>query len=263
MATYSGKTAFVTGGGTGLGREFALQLAGGGATVALAARNAERLEAVAAEIRTAGGRALVVPLDIRDADAVEAAIERVVDETGSVDVLINNAAGNFLVNAEDLTPNGFDAVVRIVLHGSAYLSLAAGGRMLAQGAGKILNVVATYAWTGGPGTAHSAAAKAGVIAFTKTLAVEWGDRNVQINALAPGFVDTEQSREALWPTQEGRDRLISRIPAGRFGSPEEVVRAGLFLCGPDSDYITGATLVVDGGEWLNEGAFVVPTGGRA
>lgn len=121
-----------------------------------------------------------------------------VEEAGRLDILINNAAGNFLVRAEELTPNGFDAVVGIVLHGSAYCSMAAGRHMLHHGSGKILSTVASYAWVGGPYTVHSAAAKAGVIAMTKTLAVEWGPGNVQVNALCPGFVDTEQSREVLW-----------------------------------------------------------------
>ncbi len=191
---FSGKAAFVTGAGTGLGRGFALRLAEQGATVALTARRTDRLEAVAAEITAFGGRAMVVPLDIRDAAAVAEAIDSVVKRAGRLDILINNAAGNFLVRAEELTPNGFDAVVGIVLHGSAYCSTAAGRHMLLQGSGKSLSTVASYAWVGGPHTVHSAAAKAGVIAMTETLAVEWGPGNVQINALCPRFVDTEQSR---------------------------------------------------------------------
>lgn len=262
-ARFAGKVAFVTGAGTGLGRGFSLRLAEQGATVALVGRRAERLQAVAQEIEERGGRALTVPLDIRDSAAVGQAIDGVVEETGRLDVLVNNAAGNFLVKAEELTPNGFDAVVGIVLHGSAYCSLAAGRHMLRQGSGKILSTVASYAWMGGPYTVHSAAAKAGVIAMTKSLAVEWGPRNVQVNALCPGFVDTEQSREVLWPTQDGVDRLLRRIPAGRFGSIEEVVDAGLYLCSNDADYITGETLTIDGGEWLNSGAFLPPAGREA
>lgn len=254
--TFVDKTAVVTGGGTGLGRGFALRMAREGATVALVGRRADRLETVAEEVRGEGGRAIVLPLDIRDPDAVAAGFRDVVEETGRLDVLVNNAAGNFLVRAEELTPNGFEAVVRIVLHGSAFCALEAGRHMLEQGGGKILSIVASYAWVGGPLTVHSATAKAGVIAMTKTLAVEWGSRNVQVNALCPGFVDTEQSREVLWPTSDGQQRLIDRIPAGRFGSVEEVVDAGLFLCTPAADYITGETLVIDGGEWLNKGAFV-------
>lgn len=256
--SFTGRTALVTGAGTGLGRGFALRLAGLGATVVLSARRAERLEAVAEEIRGRGGRALACPMDIRDAQAVEDTMQRIVDQTGRIDILINNAAGNFICRAEKLTPNGWNAVVGIVLNGSAYCTLAAGRRMLKQGGGRILSITASYAWVGGPGTVHSAAAKAAIIAMSKTLAVEWGGRNVQVNCLCPGFVDTEQSREVLWPTAAGRKRISDRIPAGRFGTIEETVEAGVFLCSDAAQYVNGEVLTIDGGEWLNKGAFVLP-----
>lgn len=257
LGSMKGMTAMITGGGTGLGRGFAQRFAEAGATVALVARNSERLEAVAAEVRAQGGVALVHQADIRDALAVQKVVDAIVAETGRLDVLVNNAAGNFVARAEDVTPNGWNAVVGIVLNGSFYCARAAGRQMLKQGSGKILSVVASYAWVGGPGTVHSAAAKAGVIAMTKTLAVEWGPRNLQVNCLCPGFVDTEQSRQALWPTEAARAKLVSRIPAGRFGSIEEVVEAGFYLCSPAADYINGEVLTIDGGEWLNKGAFVL------
>jgi len=256
--SFAGKTALVTGAGTGLGRGFALRLAELGATIALSARRGDRLEAVAEDIRAAGGRAITCPMDIREPKAVEATVARIVDETGRIDILINNAAGNFICRAEKLTPNGWNAVVGTVLNGAAYCSLAAGRRMLEQGSGKILSITASYAWVGGPGTAHSAAAKAGVIAMSKTLAVEWGGRNVQVNCLCPGFVDTEQSHEVLWPTPEAQRRILDRIPAGRFGSLEETIEAGLFLCSSAADYVNGEVFTIDGGEWLNKGAFVLP-----
>ncbi|MCC5857472.1 MAG: SDR family oxidoreductase [Ectothiorhodospiraceae bacterium] len=259
--SFNGKTAMVTGAGTGLGRGFALRLAELGATVVLAARREDRLEAVAKEIRDAGGKALVVPLDIRDADAVEAAVARIVDETGRLDILINNAAGNFLARAEDITPNGWTAVVNIVLNGSFFCARAAGLRMLEQGGGKILNVTASYAWVGGPNTAHSASAKAGLITMAKTLAVEWGGRNVQVNCLCPGFIDTEQSREKLWPTEAARNHILERVPAGRFGTVEETVEAGLFLCSDAANYVNGEVFTIDGGEWLNKGALQAPEKG--
>lgn len=263
LGSIDGKTVMITGGGTGLGRCFALRFAEAGATVALVARNSERLEAVAAEIRGRGGVALVHQADIRDATAVQKVVDAIVAETGRLDILVNNAAGNFVARAEDVTPNGWNAVVGIVLNGSFYCARAAGRQMLKQGSGKILSIVASYAWVGGPGTVHSAAAKAGVVAMTKTLAVEWGPRNLQVNCLCPGFVDTEQSRQVLWPTEAARTKLISRIPAGRFGSLEEVVEAGFYLCSPAADYINGEVLTIDGGEWLNKGAFVMPeSGGR-
>lgn len=256
--SFGGKTAMVTGSGTGLGRVFALRLAEMGATVALVARRRERLEAVAEEIRAGGGKALTIPLDIRDPEAVEAGVDRIVRETGSIDILINNAAGNFVARAENITPNGWNAVINIVLNGSFYCASAAGRRMLKQRAGKILNITASYAWVGGPGTVHSASAKAGLIAMAKTLAVEWGGRNVQVNCLCPGFIDTEQSREKLWPTAEGREHILDRVPAHRFGTPEETVEAGLYLCSSAADYVNGEVFTIDGGEWLNKGALQLP-----
>lgn len=256
--SFKGKTVFITGAGTGLGRAFALRFAELGATVALAARQVERLEATADAIREQGGKTLVCPLDIRDPEAVEAVIDRVAATTGRFDVLVNNAAGNFICRAEKITPKGWNAVVNIVLNGSAYCALAAGRRMLASGGGKILSITASYAWVGGPGTLPSAAAKAGLIAMSKTLAVEWGGRNVQVNCLCPGFVDTEQSRAVLWPTPEGRQRIIARVPAGRFGTVEETVEAGVYLCSSAADYVNGEVFTIDGGEWLNKGALVLP-----
>lgn len=260
--TFSGATVLITGAGTGIGRGFALRAASLGATVALAGRRAPLLEEVASLIRARGGKALACPVDIRKPDDVELTVARIVEETGHLDVLINNAAGNFLVRAEDLSANGWNTVINIVLNGSAYCTLAAGKRMLQQGRGKILSISASYAWYGGPGTVHSAAAKAGVIAMSQTLAVEWGPRNVQVNCLCPGFVDTEQSRTALWPTEEGRRAILDTVPAGRFQTIEEVVEAGLFLCSPVADYINGEVLVADGAQWLNKGVFALPERGQ-
>jgi len=258
FGSVSGKTVLITGGGTGLGRGFALRFAAEGAHVALVARRADRLESVADEVRAAGGKASVYSLDIRHADLVNNAVAQIVDSTGRLDILINNAAGNFISRAENVSPNGWKAVTGIVLDGAFHCASAAGRAMMRIGqGGKILSIVASYAWVGGPGTVHSASAKAGVIALTKTLAVEWACHRIQVNALCPGFVDTEQSREVLWPTIEGRKRLLARIPAGRFGTIDEIVEAGLYLCSPMADYITGEVLTIDGGEWLNKGAFVL------
>jgi NAD(P)-dependent dehydrogenase (short-subunit alcohol dehydrogenase family) len=262
LGAFTGKTVLITGAGTGLGKGFALRAAELGATVALAGRRENLLQETARAIEAAGGRSLVCRLDIRKPDDVEACVERIVDETGAIDVLINNAAGNFLARAEDLTPNGWNTVINIVLNGTAYCTLAAGKRMVRQGRGKILNLSASFAWCGGPGTVHSAAAKAGVIAMSRTLAVEWGPKNVQINCLAPGFVDTEQSRTVLWPTEKGQKKILDTIPAGRFQTVEELVEVGLFLCSPAADYINGEVMVADGGQWLNKGVFVLPEPGK-
>ncbi len=259
--TLKDKVVLITGAGTGIGRGFALRAAALGARVALAGRRESLLDAVAGEIRAGGGEALVCPMDIREPDQVEAATDRVVETFGRIDVLINNAAGNFVARAEDMSPNGWNTVINIVLNGTAYCTMAAGKHMLAQRSGKILSISAAYAWYGGPGTAHSAAAKAGVIALTRTLAVEWGDRNVQINCLCPGFVDTDQSRTALWPSEEARQNILSTIPGKRFETVEETVEIGLFMCSPMADYINGEVLVADGGQWLNKGVFKLPDPG--
>ena len=259
--TLAQRTVAITGAGTGIGAGFARRASALGATVALIGRREELLQRTASDIAAHGGRAHVYPLDIRKPDAVQAAMDRIVADTGSLDVLINNAAGNFVVRAEDLTPNGWTTVINTVLNGTAYCTLAAGRHMLKQGRGKVLSISAAYAWYGGPGTVHSAAAKAGVIAMSQTLAVEWGPRNVQVNCLCPGFVDTEQSRTALWPTEEGRKTILQSIPAGRFETVEETVEIGLFLCSPMADYINGEVLVADGGQWLNKGVLVPPKPG--
>lgn len=260
--TFAGKTFYVTGAGTGLGQRFATRAAELGATVAVAGRRESLLQETADIIARAGARALVCKVDIRKPDEVQASIDSVVAQTGGIDVLINNAAGNFVARAEEISPNGWNAVINVVLNGTAYCTLAAGRHMLRQGRGKVLSISAAYAWYGGPGTAHSAAAKAGVIAMSQSLAVEWGPRNVQVNCLCPGFVDTEQSRTALWPTTEGQQRILSSVPAGRFGTIDETVEAGLFMCSPMADYINGEVLVIDGAQWLNKGVFVLPEPGQ-
>lgn len=256
--SFGGKVAMVTGAGTGLGRAFSLRLAEMGATVALVGRRPEPLEETAALIRGNGGKAIVLPLDIRDYAAVESGVDGIVRQEGRIDILVNNAAGNFIARAEDITANGWMAVVGIVLNGSFFCARAVARHMLPRRSGKIVNVTASYAWVGGPGTVHSASAKAGLIAMAKTLAVEWGGRNIQVNCLCPGFVDTEQSRDKLWPQEEGRQHLLSRIPAGRFGSIEETIEAGMYLCSDAANYVNGEVLTIDGAEWLNKGALLLP-----
>ena len=249
-----GRVALVTGGGTGLGRATALELGRLGARVAVAGRRREPLEEVAREL----GGGLAVQCDVRDPEAVAAAFDAVERELGPVTTLVNNAAGNFLVRAEDLSPNGWRAVLGIVLDGTFFCSRELGRRAIARGGrdgGAIVNVVATYAWTGGPGTVHSAAAKAGVLNLTRTLAVEWAPHGIRVNAIAPGPIDTPQTRERLWPTEEIRVAVLAKVPLRRFGREEEVAWACTYLVSDYADYVTGEVLTLDGGAWLEKGMF--------
>jgi hypothetical protein len=255
--TFDGQVAIVTGGGGGIGRAHALELARLGAAVAVAGRRPEPLEETVALIEQAGGRALARPTDVREPEQVDALVSATVDELGRIDVLVNNAAGNFVVRAEELSPNGWKAVVGIVLDGTFLCSRAVGRRMIEQGeGGAILSVIASYAWTGGPGTVHSAAAKAGVLALTRTLAVEWAGHGIRVNCICPGPTDTEGAGAALWPTEEDRNRVAATVPLGRLATPDEIAVWGAALCSPQASYITGENLTIDGGHWLEQESYL-------
>ena len=256
--TLQGQVAVITGGGTGLGRAMAFEFARLGARLVLASRSLEHLDPTAAELRRQGGEVLAVPTDVRDPAQVDRMVAQVKERFGGIDVLVNNAAGNFVCKAEDLSPNGWRAVVDIVLNGTFFCSRAVGREMIAQGrGGNILSVLATYAWTGGPGTVHSAAAKAGVLAMTRTLAVEWAPHKIRVNAITPGAVQTEGASGALWGNPEAARKLLEKIPAGRLGKPEEIARAASFLVSPFAEYINGENLTLDGGSWLGRGFLAV------
>lgn len=253
-AGFEGRAALVTGGGTGLGLEIARLLARGGAKVALASRSAAHLEEGAASLRAEGFEPFLVPCDVRDFRAVRRLVREVEGSFGPLRIVVNNAAGNFVRPAEALPEKAFANVVDIVLNGTFYVSRAAGNAMIAHGqSGAILNVVATYAWTGGPGTIHSACAKAGVLAMTRTLAVEWARHGIRVVAVAPGPFDSKGAAERLWPTPELEERVRRSIPLGRFATREEVARASLWLLSDDAAYVTGECLTLDGGGWLGRG----------
>jgi NAD(P)-dependent dehydrogenase (short-subunit alcohol dehydrogenase family) len=259
--TFEGKVAIVTGGGTGLGRAMALELARLGSAVVVAGRREEPLAETAAMSAERGGKAHPQPTDVREPEDVDALVAAAVERFDRVDILVNNAAGNFVVKAEDLSPNGWRAVVGIVLDGSFLCSRAAGRRMIEQGdGGAILSVIASYAWTGGPGTVHSAAAKAGVLALTRTLAVEWAQHGIRVNCICPGPTDTEGAGAALWPTEEDRTRVAATVPLGRLATPEEVAAWAAALCSPYAGYITGENLTIDGGHWLEQESYLPALG---
>jgi NAD(P)-dependent dehydrogenase (short-subunit alcohol dehydrogenase family) len=248
--SYEGRVVLVTGGGTGLGRAIAVEFGRLGADVAILSRKQEHLAAGVAALDVLGARAVGVPADIRQPETLVAAFDRIEAELALPDVLVNNAAGNFPVPAEDLSPNGWRTVVDIVLNGTFFCSREFGRRHIAKGTpGCIINIGASYAWTGGPGFAHSAAAKAGVKNMTETLAVEWAPYGIRVNGLVPGLVPHEDEVEAIRNVPERGQREALRAPAGRVGQPRELGWAATFLASPFAAYVSGATLAVDGANW--------------
>jgi NAD(P)-dependent dehydrogenase (short-subunit alcohol dehydrogenase family) len=253
------KVVVVTGGGTGLGKSMATRFGELGAKLCLTSRSREHLDPTAEALRQKGVDVLVVPCDVRQPDQVEAMVTATVDKFGKVDVLLNNAAGNFLAQTEKLTPNGFASVVSIVLNGSFNCTLAVGKQMIAQGTGgSILSIVTTYAWTGSAYVVPSACAKAGVLAMTRSLAVEWARHKIRCNAIAPGPFPTEGAWSALVPKgaeDASAGLLQKKIPAGRYGEHQELANLASYLLADESAYITGECVVIDGGEWLMGGEF--------
>jgi NAD(P)-dependent dehydrogenase (short-subunit alcohol dehydrogenase family) len=250
----SSRVTLITGGGTGLGLEMARALARRGAFVAIASRDPAHLAAGRAALDAEATRVLALPCDVRDYRAVRQTIATVEREVGPLDILVNNAAGNFVRPAEDLPEKAFANVVDIVLNGTFYCSRAAGRSMIAGGrGGVILNVVATYAWTGGPGTVHSACAKAGVLAMTRTLAVEWARHGIRVVAIAPGPFESKGAADRLWPSDDLEERVRRTIPVGRFATREEVADAACWLVSDAAKYVTGECLTMDGGAWLGRG----------
>ena len=250
----AGKSILVTGGGSGLGLAMSKTFASYGAEVTIAGRNRERLESAVKEIHASareGGQADFFAADVRDPGEVERLVAHAVEKFGRLDALVNNAAGNFLAFSEDLTPNGFDAVVRTVLHGSVHCTLAVGRHLLARRApGAIVSIVTTYAWTGTAFALPSACAKAGVLAMTRSLAVEWGHAGIRVNAIAPGPIPTEGAFSRLMAGADAHKNLIAKIPLGRFGEPGEIANLATFLLSDLCTYQTGDCVTMDGGEWL-------------
>ena len=250
-----GQSILITGGGTGLGRVMTERFAELGARVATFGRRSEPLEETVAAIQQAGGTAAWTSADVRDPDQVEAAVEKLEAEIGEFTGLVNNAAGNFLAPSEDLSANAFNAVVQIVLYGTYHSTMALGRRWIERKTpAHILSIVTTYAWTGSPFVMPSACAKAGVLAMTRSLAVEWGSYGIRSNAIAPGPFPTQGAFSRLMPP-EFQARGEKTNPLGRSGQPPELANLAAFLFSRMASYINGECVVIDGGEWLKTQAF--------
>jgi peroxisomal 2,4-dienoyl-CoA reductase len=260
-----GQVAIITGGGTGVGFGVAELLSALGAHVVLASRKPEHLEPAVETIRGAGGRACSTTVDVRDHDRVRQMVQAVRGELGRIDVLVNNAAGNFYAPSESLSANGWRSVVEIDLFGTFFCSQAVAPVMRDQGGGRIVNVSMTLHYRGWPQMAHATAAKAGIDALTRTLALEWAPHRIRVNAIAPGPIPTEGVRRAFAPPTAGaadlfaverttQDNASRAIPAGRWGTPRDIANMVAFLASPAGDWVTGSIFVVDGGEWLQKGS---------
>jgi NAD(P)-dependent dehydrogenase (short-subunit alcohol dehydrogenase family) len=252
-ALFAGRSAVVTGGGTGLGLALSRALAELGAAVTIASRDPAHHAPLLAEAAARGWSVDAVACDVREPQQVEALAAAVRERRGGCDILVNNAAGNFVCPAERLSARAWRAVLAIVLDGTFYCSRELGRLMIERGGGQILNVVATYAWTGMPGVVHSASAKAGVLAMTRTLAVEWAGHGVRVNAIAPGPFETPGAAERLFPDLAHKRRVEARVPLGRFARVDEIAAQCLWLVSPASAYLNGECLTCDGGASLGQG----------
>ncbi|MFF1766460.1 SDR family oxidoreductase [Streptomyces sp. NPDC058249] len=253
--TYDGSLVLVTGGGTGLGKAIAAEFARLGADLVIASRRKEHLAPARAELAKLGRRVTTAVCDVRDPER----IAEVFDTCGLPDVLVNNAAGNFPVPTEDMSPNAWRTVVDITLTGTFLMTREFGRRHLAAGTpGSIIDVGASYAWTGGPGFAHSAAAKAGVQNLVRTLAVEWGPYGIQVNGLVPGLMPHDDMTDDIRGNLDRAEAHDTRQPALRVGAPRELGWAATFLASPYARFITGHTLVVDGANWQRRGLVSPP-----
>jgi 2,4-dienoyl-CoA reductase [(3E)-enoyl-CoA-producing], peroxisomal len=249
--TLKGRTALITGGGTGIGLEIATIYARLGASVMLVGRDEERVQATARMIAETGGSADARRVDVREYDDLKAAVDATVERFGSLDILVNNAAGNFICPTAELSPRGWKTVIDIDLNGTFHGCHAAYPHLKqSRHGGSIISIITMLGVTGWPGAAHAAAAKGGILSLSRTLAVEWGDDNIRVNTISPGPIgDTEGVRRMY--IEAGRGDLEAKKTAlGRFGRKEDIANAAVFLASDLANYVTGENLIVDGGRWL-------------
>jgi NAD(P)-dependent dehydrogenase (short-subunit alcohol dehydrogenase family) len=246
------KTIIITGGGTGLGKSMARRFGELGANLVISGRRNEVLEETANEFSKNGINVLTCPGDVRKIEDVELMSKQTIDKFGKIDALLNNAAGNFISPTEMLSQNAFKAVIDIVLMGTWNCTSVIGKEMIKNKSGNILSIVTTYAWTGSPFVVPSAAAKAGVLAMTRSLAVEWGRHNIRFNAIAPGPFPTKGAWSRLMPPgfDDFEDNMKNKIPMKRFGERHELENLASYLMSDGSAYINGEVITIDGGEWL-------------
>lgn len=243
-----GKVAFVTGGGTGITGGIARALAGHGARLAITSRKQENLDPMKKLVEDSGGECLAITADVRDFEAVQAAIAATVEKYGQIDIVVNGAAGNFLCAADQLSANGFGTVVDIDTKGTFNVCRAA-FEELKKTKGQILNISATLHYLATPMQIHVSAAKAGVDAITRNLSAEWGRHGIRVNGIAPGPIEDTEGMKRLLP-EALKEKITRKIPLGRFGRIKDIENAALFLCSDGASFINGVTLVVDGGNWL-------------
>lgn len=243
-----GKTAIITGGGTGIGKAISIQFAELGARIVIIHRKKENVDNGLKEI-SKFGKCIGFRADLRNIEEVESSFRNTVKEYGKIDILINNAGGQFLAPIEKITPNGFDAVVKTNLYSAFYCCKTAGEYMKKQKYGRIVNIVTIYAVKSAAGMLHSGAARAGVINLTRSLALEWAKHNITVNAIAPGFVDTKGLKEEVIEQHDIDilEKLKKEVPLKRFASAGEIADAATYLVSDAANYITGQTLVIDGG----------------
>lgn len=244
------KTIIITGGGTGLGKSMARRFGELGANLVISGRRNEVLEETANEFSQSGINVLTCPGDVRKIEDVELMSKQTIDKFGKIDALLNNAAGNFISPTEMLSQNAFKAVIDIVLMGTWNCTSVIGKEMIKNKSGNILSIVTTYAWTGSPFVVPSAAAKAGVLAMTRSLAVEWGRHNIRFNAIAPGPFPTKGAWDRLAPGDKGKN-LMNAIPMKRTGELSELANLATFLMADGCEYLTGEIIAIDGAQWLN------------